>query len=97
MKFNVKLIQQGDTLTSIRTQYGRDEILQTVAGIRQAGGVDDREGMGRWGLSIPFEDWLRLRAKYPELASKDAKIKSRAYLRFMRSSESLPFRITEKI
>jgi hypothetical protein len=97
MKFNVKLIQQGDTLTSVRTQYGRDEIIETVAQLRQGGGAPDRPGFGRFALVIPQLDWLALREKYPELASSDIKIKSRAYHLFMRSDESKPYRLREKI
>jgi hypothetical protein len=82
---------------TIREQHARPLILDTVARVRAAGGITDREALGRWALSIPFEDWLAIRAKYPELASNDPKIKSRAYLRFMRSPESLPYKMREKI
>jgi hypothetical protein len=95
--FGLKLKREGDSLVSVREQRERPLILDTVARVRAAGGVADREGLGRWALSISFEDWIRLREKYPELASNDPKIKSRAYLRFMRSPESIPFRVREKI
>jgi hypothetical protein len=97
MFFNVKLKREGDRMISIRSQHGRDQIITDIAGLRQAGGARDRDGLGRWALSIPFEDWIGLRAKYPDLASTDVKVKSRAYLRFMRSAESLKYRIREKI
>jgi len=95
--WRVRLKREGDALVSVREQLARPLILDTIKLVRQAGGVDDREGLGRFALSIPFEDWLRLREKYPELASSDPKIKSRAYLRFMRLPESEPYRVREKI
>ena len=56
----------------------------------------DRPGLGRWMLSIPFEDYLALQVKYPELASPDGQIKTRAYKRFMASPESKPYRLRER-
>jgi hypothetical protein len=47
-------------------------------------------------LSIPFEDYLALQVKYPELASPDGQIKTRAYKRFMASPESKPYRLRER-
>jgi hypothetical protein len=95
--FGLKIKREGEHIVTTRTQHERPLILDTVQRVRLSGGVDDREGLGRWALSIPFEDWIALREKYPELASNDPKIKSRAYLRFMRSPESLPYKMREKI
>jgi hypothetical protein len=95
--FGLKIKREGEHIVTTRTQYERPLILDTVQRVRLSGGVDDRQGLGRWALSIPFEDWIALREKFPELASNDPKIKSRAYLRFMRSPESLPFKMREKI
>jgi hypothetical protein len=97
MFFNLRLKREGDRMISWREQPGRDDLMRGIEQLRQVGGANDREGLGRWALSIPFEDWLRLRTKYPELASPDSKIKTRAYLRFMRSPESWPYRMREKI
>jgi hypothetical protein len=95
--FGLKIKREGESLVTIREQHARPLILDTVARVRADGGIADREGLGRWALSIPFEDYIALRDKYPELASTDPKIKSRAYRRFMRSPESLPYRVREKI
>jgi hypothetical protein len=93
----LKVSGDGRELTCIREQPDRAAILESVKTMRQEAATKDAPGFGRWALSIPFEDWISLREKYPELASPDAKIKSRAYLRFMRSAESLPFRVRERI
>jgi hypothetical protein len=95
--FKLKATLEGDGLTVIRAQPERPLILDTLAEMRKAHPMADREGLGRWALSIPMEDWLRLREKYPDLAVSDPVIKSRAYARFIQSAESLPFRVREKI
>jgi hypothetical protein len=84
-------------LTHVLEQTNRPAILATLQEMRKAEPMADREGLGRWALSIPFEDWLALRGKYPELASTDVTIKTRAYQRFMTSAESMPYRVRETI
>lgn len=83
----------GRTVTGIMQQINRTQVMEAIATLRNESPPADREGLGRFALSIPFEDWVRLRTKYPELASTDAATKSRAYLRFLRSEESRPFRM----
>jgi hypothetical protein len=95
--WRIRLKQEGDGITGIREQLNRPEVLEAVASLRNEGGARDTAGLGRWALSIPFEDWVRLREKYPELASKDIHTKSRAYLRFMRTPEAQPFKVRERI
>lgn len=84
-------------LTHVLEQPSRLMILMTLQEMRKAEPMSDREGLGRWALSIPFEDWMRLRREIPELASTDAGIKRRAYLRFMASRQSVPYRVRESI
>lgn len=88
---------EADCLTTITDQPQESLILDTVAEIRKCEPMADRDGLGRWALSIPFVKWMELREKYPDLASPDAQIKSRAYLRFMASAESIPFRVRQRI
>lgn len=97
--FNVKLKvdPDGRGLTSIRTQIERPLILDTLAELRKAGPMRDIPGFGRWALSIPLEDMLALRIKYPDLASSDPFTKTRAYRRFIASDESIPYRVRERI
>lgn len=88
---------RGRELTHVLEQPGREGVLEAVRATRHEHPVADRPGLGRWGLSVPFEDWLRLRDKYPDLASVDARIKSRAWLRFMASDESVPYRMRDRV
>lgn len=95
--FRIDAKREGDGLTVFREQPLRPLILDTVAELRKCEPMADREGLGRWALSIPQLDWLELRGKYPELASHDPVIKSRAYARFINSPESLPYRVRERV
>lgn len=70
--------------------------LETIAAMRREMVIRDREGLGRWTLSIPFEDYFRMLKRHPELASKDPKVKSEFYRKFIRSEASLPYRVQEK-
>lgn len=96
--WNVKLKTYGNEVWSVRTQYGRDNILSTLERCRaERSHPRDLDGLGRWALSVPFEDWLRLKAKYPDLACKDGKIQTKAWQTFIQSSESIPFRMRDKV
>ncbi len=95
--FRQRLTIQDKRLTVVMEQPSRPLILDTAAELRKAGGAPDRPGLGRWALSVPFEDWVRLREKYPDLASQDAQIKSRAWLAFIASDESKPFKVREHV
>ena len=95
--FRVSLQIRDNTLTTVSEQLARPLILDTIQELNKIAPLPDRPGIGRWALSIPFEDWLRLREKYPDLANKDAKIKSAAYMRFINSAESAPFKVRAKV
>lgn len=95
--FEQLLKVEGDKAVVITHQPTRRLILDTAAELRKAGGVADQQGLGRWALSVPLEDWQRLRGKYPDLASTDAAIKSRAWLAFIASPEAAPFKIRERV
>lgn len=78
-------------------QPGRVGILEAVAATRREHPVADRPGFGRWALSVPLEDHAQLVRKYPELGSPDARIRSAAWLRFIKSPESAPYRMRDRI
>ena len=77
-----------------RRQLERNAIMAGIDQIRRERAAPaDREGLGRWMLSIPLEDMEKLRLARPDLASLDSGIKSRAYLEFMRSDDSKPYKM----
>jgi len=85
------------TLTYVLEQTNRAAVLESVKATRIEHPVKDRPGLGRWALSVPLEDWVRLRRTYPDLAAKDAQIRSVAWTRFMQSAESEPYRMRDRI
>jgi len=95
--FRVRMMTEGERLSVVTHHPAERLILETTAELQKCEPMQDREGLGRWALSIPFLHWVELRRKYPELASPDAAIKSRAYARFMRSAESIPYRVRATI
>jgi len=74
-----------------------DQHKAFAAEVRKEGGVPDRPGLGRLALTIPPGDYQALRRANPDLASPDGKIRSRAWVKFMQSPESLPYRVRDKI
>jgi hypothetical protein len=87
----------GERVAFATEQASRPLILDTVQEIRKAEPMADRPGLGRWALSVPLIDWMALKRKYPDLASKDSEIRSKAWGRFMLSDESKPYRMRDKI
>lgn len=80
------------------TQPNRKAILREVQTRRDnPGSVRDLAGLGRPALTIPTLDLHRLFRIYPDLKCPDGEIKTRAWLKFMRSSESKPYRNFQKI
>jgi hypothetical protein len=75
------------------SQPSRDLILQRNAELRKQPGALRDLSFGRLALTIPLEDLDALRAKYPDLASRDAGIRSAAWKRFIASAESKPYRV----
>ena len=88
---------EAERLTCVTTQPMERLILETNAELRKCEPMADREGLGRWALSVPFLKWVELRRKYPDLASTCAEVKSRAWLRFINSPESAPFKVREHV
>lgn len=78
-------------LWRVREQTNRAAILQQNAAAR-AGALRTLDGM-RWAMTIPQDDYDELAARNPDLVSPDREIKRRAWLAFMRSSDSIPYRV----
>ena len=75
------------------TQPTRRAVLAEVQTRRDnPGTVRDLAGIGRPALTIPELDWTRLTRANPDLKSPDAEIKTKAWLKFIQSSESFIYR-----
>lgn len=86
------LVPDGDKLVGVQVQPGATAMLQGVEVIRNnrlARSMD----WGRAELEIPFVQFENLKRKHPELASPDQGIKLKAWQRFLRDPESLPYRV----
>jgi hypothetical protein len=82
---------------TVTDQAEESLILETNRELQKCDPVPDMAGLGRWALSIPMLEWVNLRTKYPDLACPDMQIRSRAFLHFMRSDESVPYRVRGRI
>jgi len=88
----VRLVEEQGTLYSDWRQPGRNALLGGIQTLRQ-----DRLAKGfRWGrpeLEIPAIDLHFLTKANPDLASRDATTKTKAWKKFIASPESLPYRV----
>jgi hypothetical protein len=73
----------------------RNAILERNKRLRADSGAPLRDlpGIGRLALSIPALDWEHIRKKYPELESTDGQTKRNAIIKFVNSSDSLPYKV----
>jgi hypothetical protein len=85
-----------DELVVRTDQVNRGQILSGNAILRSQFRQRRTDGL-RLALRIPDEDIGELRRKYPELASRDAETRSRAWARFIQSSESAPYRVQDRV
>lgn len=67
----------------------------------------DMDGVGRWSLSIPHQHRPHLAwpiclcerclyQQYPDLDSGCREMQNRAWLKFIKSSDSIPYRVRDK-
>ncbi len=90
-----RMCHHEDRLYRKLSQDGRERqlILTRNAELRKSPGVIVDKSLGRYCLSIPIEDYEALGRKYPELKSPCNETRRRFYQRFLRSPESLPYRV----
>ena len=96
--WNGEFDQDGTVLTRRLYQPERHGILSAVKTIRDERVVEDRDFLGRWCLSIPFEDWERLR-RHPvwrDLHSVDNATSQAAWRRFLVHPDSAIYRVRER-
>ncbi len=77
-------------------QPSRKAELEYTRELRKLG-VNFDVGFGRVALNIPQLDYQRLLKIYPDLASPDGHTSTKAWQKFMRSSESKPYHLSEKL
>lgn len=75
------------------TQPSRDVILTRNAELRKNPGMIKDLSFGRFHLSIPLIDYETLKRKYPVLVQGSNDEKKAFYKKFIRSTESIPFRV----
>lgn len=64
---------------------------------RAKGKAKDMQGIGRLGLVIP-DPLLKILEEYkPELFQSDLQLKNKAWLKFIKHSDSKPFRVSSKL
>jgi hypothetical protein len=74
----------------------RAQILRENEYLRKTEGVRKTDGL-RLALQIPVDDHARLIRANPALNSKDAKERTAAWMKFINSPLSLPYKVREKI
>jgi hypothetical protein len=84
-------LEDGKVLSEVYDP-NRNAAMGYIADMRSSADIQDMS-WGRWQLSIPELDLMLLKRKYPELNSKDNDMKTRAWKRFLASSESKPYRV----
>lgn len=82
-----------DDTASVRlVQDNAQQIFDAVQEIRNNNLAREFAGL-KPVLCIPELELMKLKRKYPDLASKDNEIRSKAWLRYLTSSESAPWRV----
>jgi hypothetical protein len=84
------------TLAARHYQPNRDLILEANKRMRNEQVIRDL-GWMRFALRVPQIDLIQLKKLNPELNSPDGQIKARAWKKFAKSPESLPYRVRDKI
>ena len=75
------------------TAPGSDAILAQNQLIQNEGLVQQKQDL-HWSLSIPEFDYAIMVQTNPDLESHDFEIKTRAWKKYIASSESRPYRVT---
>ena len=89
---NKRVWIDGDHVVREFTQPTRNAVLAEVKERRDNPGSVRDLGFGRAALTIPELDFMRLTRANPDLISPDAGIKTNAWKKFFRSSESRIYR-----
>ncbi len=85
----------GGKLIRRQTQPNEAALLERNAQLRREGGLADLTFAGDQ-MRIPEIAYYALQKKYPDLASLDAEIRTKAWRRFYASSEADPYRTHDR-
>ena len=83
----------GSILTVETSDPNSDRILKQNELLRNESIVKQKDDL-HWSLSFPEFDYHMLLRRKPDLASPDAEISTRAWKKYISSSESKPYRVT---
>lgn len=83
----------GTILTTETSDPNSDRILEQNELIRNENLVTQRPDL-HWSLSLPEFEYHMLIRKNPDLGSPDSGISTRAWKKYIASSESRPYRVT---
>lgn len=75
---------------NVKRRKGLDELRK----LRNDGGLGHQD-FGSVVLSIPELDFAVLQRRYPDLISRDNETNKRAWLKFLASPESAPYRVRD--
>jgi len=87
---------EGTQLVRRVTQPSESLILQLNEQIRSEPGAVRAMDWGKLYLQIPRRALLALRKKYPDLSSPHSHTRTQAWHKFLRSSESDPYRLQHR-
>jgi len=71
--------------------------MDRLRDLRKSDNHKDMDGIGRMALSIPDPIKPLLKAYFPELYQDDQQLAAVQWKRFIKSADSLPFRVAGKI
>ena len=89
----IKRAVVGDVATTVTFDPNHKRVLEENQAIRNGGLVENKADM-HWALSMTPMQFDKIKKKYPDVASEDNEIQTKAWKKFIRSSESKPYRVT---
>lgn len=84
---------EGDNLVREVKQPSRERILNFNAEVQKQPDIVRELEWGAMAMNIPEQDLQALQKQYPDLNCKDGEIRTRAWMKFYNSSESIPYRV----
>lgn len=89
----IKRAVVGDVATTVTFDPNHMRVLDENRKIRNSNLVKQKADM-HWALSMTPMQYDKIKKKYPDVASEDNEIQTKAWKKFIASSESKPYRVT---